>query len=172
MEIWDLVDASRKPLNKLHTRGEELQPDEFHVVVEVYTINADGRLLLTRRDTTKPFPLLWESTGGSVHAGESSLEGAVRELAEETGIVVAASDLQYLGERSKGKSFLDSYLYVSDRTIDISELTLQPGEVCDAKWVQVEELKEMNRTGQVVPPVWARYQVYWEELKQFIQVSK
>lgn len=167
MELWDLVDASRKPLNKLHIRGEELQPDEFHVVVEVYTINADGRILMTQRDSTKTFPLLWESTGGSVHAGESSVEGAVRELAEETGIVVAAADLQYLGERSKGKSFLDSYLYISNRTIEITELTLQPGEVCDAKWVRVEELKEMNRTGQVVPPVWERYQLYWGKLTDF-----
>ncbi|MDE0581666.1 NUDIX domain-containing protein [Planococcus sp. A6] len=169
MELWDLVDASRKPLNKLHTRGEELQSDEFHVVVEVYTINADGRMLMTQRDAAKTFPLLWESTGGSVHAGESSVEGAVRELAEETGIAVAAADLQYLGERSKGKSFLDSYLYISHRTIEINELTLQPGEVCDAKWVRVEELKEMNRTGQVVAPVWERYQLYSEELKSLFR---
>lgn len=165
MEVWDLVDETRKPLNKLHTRGEELSPDEFHVVVEIYTINADGRMLVTRRDANKTFPLLWESTGGSVHAGESSVAGAVRELAEETGIVVAAAELRYLGERSKGKSFLDSYLFKSTKPIEINELTLQPGEVCDAKWVSCEELAEMNRTGHIVPPVWERYQVVWENLK-------
>lgn len=70
MEIWDLVDESRKPLGKLHTRGNELQRGEFHVVVEIFTFNADAQILLTQRDPLKSYPLLWESTGGSVNAGE------------------------------------------------------------------------------------------------------
>lgn len=164
MEIWDLVDESRDTIGKLHTRGNELQRGEFHVVVEIVTFNADGRILLTQRDPLKSYPLLWESTGGSVNAGESSIDGAIRELVEETGIVVNPADLRYLGEIKNSNYFLDSYLYVSTRNIEISELILQPGEVCDAKWVTLKELEEMNKMGHIVPTVWKRYQLYFEEL--------
>lgn len=165
MEIWDLVDESRKPLGKLHTRGNELQRGEFHVVVEIFTFNADGRILLTQRDPLKSYPLLWESTGGSVNAGESSIDGAIRELEEETGIVVNPAELRYLGEIKKDNYFLDSYLYGSTRNIKVSELILQPGEVSDAKWATLEELKELNKMGHIVPTVWERYQVYFKELE-------
>lgn len=159
-----MVDGSRNLLDKLHTRGVELQSGEFHVVVEVFTFNADGRILLTQRDPLKSYPLLWESTGGSVNAGESSIDGAIRELEEETGIVVNPAELRYLGEIKRGNYFLDSYLYVSTRNIEVSELILQPGEVCNAKWVTLKELKEMNKMGHIVPTVWERYQLYFEEL--------
>jgi len=164
MEIWDLVDKLRNPLGKLHTRGNELQRGEFHVVVEIFTFNADGRILLTQRDLLKSYPLLWESTGGSVNAGESSINGAIRELEEETGIAVNPADLRYLGEIKKGNYFLDSYIYTSTKNIEISELSLQQGEVCDAKWVTLRELKEMNKLGHIVPTVWERYQLYFEKL--------
>ena len=47
-----------------------MQRGEFHVVVEIFTFNADAQILLTQRDPLKSYPLLWESTGGSVNAGE------------------------------------------------------------------------------------------------------
>ncbi|MGB6406405.1 MAG: NUDIX domain-containing protein [Planococcus donghaensis] len=165
MEIWDLVDEGRNPLGKFHTRGTELPPSEFHVVVEIFTINADGRILLTQRDALKTYPLLWESTGGSITAGESSAEGAVRELEEETGIAVTPKELQYLGEIKKGNYFLDSYVFRSTRDIEICDLILQPGEVCDAKWVTLKELEDLNKRGKIVPAVWERYQLYLNELE-------
>ncbi|WP_157824155.1 hypothetical protein [Planococcus sp. MB-3u-03] len=45
MEVWDLYDGERNPLGKKHIRGNKLQPGEFHIVVEVITLNADGRIL-------------------------------------------------------------------------------------------------------------------------------
>ena len=44
MEVWDLYDGERNPLGKKHVRGNKLQPGEFHIVVEVITLNADGRI--------------------------------------------------------------------------------------------------------------------------------
>lgn len=165
MEIRDLVDECRNPLGKFHTRGTELPPSEFHVVVEIFTINADGRILLTQRNAHKTYPLFWESTGGSITAGESSAEGAVRELEEETGIAVTPKELQYLGEIQKGNYFLDSYVFRSTRDIEIGDLILQPGEVCDAKWVTLKELEDLNKRGKIVPAVWERYQLYLNELE-------
>lgn len=171
MEIWDLVDGSRSLLGKLHTRGEETLPGEYHIVVEVLTINQDGKILLTQRDEAKTYPLLWESTGGSVNAGETSLQGAIRELHEETGLSVKAEELHFIGEMKRKNYFLDSYVWKSEQHIEVSELNLQVGEVCDAKLVTLNELEEMNKLGEVVPPLWDRWEIYAEQLAGFIKIS-
>lgn len=36
----------------------------------------------------KQYPLYWECTGGSVFSGETSLQGAIREVKEELGILL------------------------------------------------------------------------------------
>ena len=86
MELWDLYDAQRQPMNKLQMRGKPIPEGYYHIVVFIWTFTYDGRLLLTKRDACKPGGLLWEVTGGSVLHGETSQEGAKRELYEETGI--------------------------------------------------------------------------------------
>ena len=74
-----------------------MQPGEFHVVVNVLSVDRQGNILITKRHPKKPFGGKWEVTGGSVLAGETSLHGAVRELEEETGLHAAESELDYRG---------------------------------------------------------------------------
>ncbi|MFD1032321.1 NUDIX hydrolase [Metaplanococcus flavidus] len=168
MEIWDLFDGNRNTLGKTHLRGVELTKGEYHVVVEIFTINADGRILLTQRDPAKTYPLLWEITGGSVTASESSLQGAARELEEETGLVAAPEQLKKIGEIKYGHYFRDSYIWKSPELIETSTMNLQPGEVCGAKLVTFEELQEMDGLGLTVPSVLERCQLYHQDLQQMI----
>ncbi|WP_158593221.1 NUDIX domain-containing protein [Planomicrobium sp. Y74] len=168
MELWDLVDGNRNKLGRTHQRGIELRSGEYHVVVEIVTINADGRMLLTQRDPVKTYPLLWEITGGSITAGESSIEGAVRELKEETGLRAVPEQLTKIGEMKYGHYFRDSYLWKSAEMIQPSEMNLQPGEVCDAKLVTFDELRRMDEQGLTVPSVIERCQLYLEDLQKMM----
>lgn len=52
-----------------------MQPGEFHVVVNVLSVDRQGNILITKRHPKKPFGGKWEVTGGSVLAGETSLHG-------------------------------------------------------------------------------------------------
>jgi 8-oxo-dGTP diphosphatase len=52
------------------------------------------RILLTKRGKGVHLPGMWELPGGRIEPGESAIEAAARELAEETGICVAQADLQ------------------------------------------------------------------------------
>ncbi|KHD72815.1 RNA pyrophosphohydrolase [Actinoplanes utahensis] len=55
------------------------------VIACTLLVDRDGALLLQLRDDKAPyFPNVWGLPGGSVEEGETPLEGAVRELWEET----------------------------------------------------------------------------------------
>lgn len=160
MEVWDVFDRTRTPLGKQHVRGQAMLPGEYHLVVEIFTFNKDGKLLITQRDRVKTYPLLWECTGGSVTAGETSLVGAVRELEEETGLCANPQDLHLIGSLKKNDYFLDSYLWKSPNNFELTDLRLQAGEVCGAKFVTLAEWEEMNGKKLVVPVVWERFNLY------------
>ncbi len=70
------------------------------LVVAVALIeNAPGqkaRVLLAQRPANKSMPGLWEFPGGKVEPGETPEDALVRELREELGIGVEASDLKAL----------------------------------------------------------------------------
>lgn len=168
MEYWDLVDEHRNLLGKRHERGIDLAPGEYHIVVEIITVNKDGRILLTQRDPLKTHPLLWEITGGSITAGESSLEGAVRELQEETGLRAEPEELIKIGEIKYGHYFRDSYIWKSREMIEPANMQLQAGEVCSAKLVTFDELKIMDEQGLTVPNMMERCLLYRRELQEMI----
>ena len=90
MELWDLYDKDRRPLGRTHQRGLPVPPGAYHLAVIVVILNPKGEVLLTRRAPEKDAcPGWWENTGGSVLAGETSLEAITREL----GVVFQSSVL-------------------------------------------------------------------------------
>ncbi|MFV0400570.1 MAG: NUDIX domain-containing protein [Oscillospiraceae bacterium] len=107
------------------------------------------------------WPGKWSPAGGAVVAGENCLQGAVRELEEETGISAREEELLLLHSFSGDHYFLDSYLVCKD--IPLERLVLQPGETIDAKWVSLSELEAMMQEGLTaepmenhIPPVWQK----------------
>lgn len=97
MELWDLYDREKHPLGRTIERGKTLGAEEYHLTVNVLSVNAEGRLLITKRHPAKSHGGLWEISGGSVLAGETARQGAVRELFEETGLRAKESELTYCG---------------------------------------------------------------------------
>ena len=64
MEQWDLYDAQRNALHKTSLRGEICRSGEYHVIASIWTVDSNGRILLTLRDPAKEsYPSTWENTG-------------------------------------------------------------------------------------------------------------
>ena len=63
------------------------------LVAAVALVDADGRVLLSKRPAAKQLGGLWEFPGGKVEAGERPEAALIRELKEELAIDVAESCL-------------------------------------------------------------------------------
>ena len=101
MELWDLYDSQRNPLNKTHERGQPFAEGEFYVCAEIWVKNSEGKFLITKRHPDKKAGNLWEFSGGGTLAGETTKQSAVRELEEETGIKIDESELELFATYQK-----------------------------------------------------------------------
>ncbi|MEC9249491.1 MAG: 8-oxo-dGTP diphosphatase MutT [Pseudomonadota bacterium] len=61
-------------------------PKKVLYVVACALLDADGRILLTRRPEGKPMAGLWEFPGGKIEPGETPEQAAIRELREELSV--------------------------------------------------------------------------------------
>ncbi len=152
-EGWDLRDEFQRPTGKTIFRGEPIPPGYWHIVVTIWTVTADGRLLLTQRNPDKHLGLMWEGTAGSVQSGETSREGALRELREETGLRAEPEQLRLLSSEKNDRFFADTYLYLCPEREPV--LRLQKVEVADARFISPGEIEAW--LPKMAPPAVARY---------------
>ena len=146
MELWDAYDRNFKKIEGITLiRGEEssIPKGIYHMVVFILVRHVDGQYLLMRRSPGKAYPLYWEATaGGSVLQGESAIEGALRELREETGII--ADTLEEKERFVKDETHSAYYAFVCITSCDKESVILQEGETCDYKWADKEEILAMG----------------------------
>lgn len=63
------------------------------IVAACALLDSEGAVLIAKRPAGRPLAGLWEFPGGKVEAGERPEDALIRELREELGIEIAASDL-------------------------------------------------------------------------------
>ena len=154
-ELWDIYDKNKKKIGKTAERDVyQFKKGEYHIVVTGIIINSKNEILVTRRAEHKKFGLMWECNGGSILAGETSLEGIIRELKEELGIEFSKKEAIFLKEIRRDKippDFKDIWLFKKD--IDEREIIFPDGEAIDAKWVTIDEFIQMYKNKEIVPTV-------------------
>lgn len=144
MEKWDLYNKNKELLNIVHNRGEKIPDGCYHLVVHIWIKNSKGQYLISQRSANKStFPLMWETVGGAVISGETSLEAAIRETKEEVGIDLSnvSGKLLFTQVRENLKDIMDVYEYEYNGEISLANATTD--EVCDIKWATKGEIKKM-----------------------------
>ncbi len=145
MELWDAYDSQGALVEGATlVRGEPIPLEYRHLVVEVVVQHVDGSYLLMKRAYDKPnYPGFWQiGAGGSVLQGEQSVDGAIRELQEESGIT--PNTIMQVGRHINHCTVYDIYLAVTD--CDKDGIVLQEGETTDYKWVDKDELVKFYYT--------------------------
>lgn len=157
MEKWDLYTKYREKTGKEHIRGEEIPEGLYHLAVHVWIRNSKGEYLLSRRAADRPtYPFFWKTVGGSVLQGETSIEGAVREVKEEVGITLSPESGQLaftkIRDTVNGEKFrdiLDVWVFYYDGEADLTAATTK--EVAECKWLRSDQIYDLFQEQKLVP---------------------
>ncbi len=139
-EVFDLIDEQDQVIGSL-ARSEIHRRQLRHRAVHVFWLRADGQLCLQRRSYAKDNcpGQLSSSCAGHVDRGESYHAAALRELAEEIGLRVHASDLIEVDYApchvDLGHEFVRSYLVRGEH-----RPVLARAEVDSLLWRRPDEL--------------------------------
>jgi len=159
-ELWDIYDAEGRLTGKTHLRRVPMSPDEYHLCVHVWTENSKGEFLLTKRSENKSLPGLWESTGGSVTAGEDSFTAAMREVREETGIILDPDCGEFLFRYSGVSFHCDVWRFRQE--FELKDVKLLESETCDAMAADRQKILQLLQNDEFV-----RYDYIEKFLKEY-----
>ncbi len=150
-EFLNLIDAeghitaNAKPRKLVHRDGD------LHAAVHIWIIRRRDMgvyVLLQKRSHWKEIcPDLFDvSAAGHVSQGEELRSTAVRETAEELGLDIHGSKLEFLGmlENHYHKDQINDNelraVYLCREPIDDEKLSLQKSEVSDVCWAEIDEM--------------------------------
>jgi ADP-ribose pyrophosphatase YjhB (NUDIX family) len=105
--------------------------------------DGQGRLLMIKRGH-EPGAGLWSIPGGRIEPGETDAEALVREMSEETGLVVEVGPL--IG-RVRRPGLDGAVIDIRDYAATVTGGTLRPGDdAADARWVEAADLDSLEIT--------------------------
>lgn len=145
-EMLDTFDINGKFLGA-QTRSfcHSENPGVYHKPVWIWIVNNNNEILVQKRALTKKKgPGKWDMpSAGHIDAGESVIEGCIRETSEELGIVAKPSDFVFLKEfvNQRGWELVQVYLLKSD--VRIEDMKLQSEEVEEVRWLKYEDFVKL-----------------------------
>ena len=159
-ELWDARDREGNLLGFDLVRGEPIPEGVWHLVVDILSVTTDGRVLITKRHPDKEWGGCWEYTGGSAVKGETAVQGALRELQEETGIVVSPQELHPIHEDARlgidGRNTVyGSFLVFFDPAEQA--IRLQESEATDYDLLPYEDFKRVILEDRFAAPLRNRF---------------
>lgn len=146
MEYWDIYDKDRNFTGKKKGKYEIWNEGEYHLATEAWVINSKKEILVQQRsDKCEILPGVWALTTGRVISGETTKQGAVRELKEELGIIIAENECELVSTYFKNRLGMIWDIYFVRKDVALDEVTLQEEEVARVKFVSTDEFREMLR---------------------------
>lgn len=152
-ELVEIVDDSGA-VQRVVTRSAMRRHNLRHRNVAVLVQRGDGRLVVhLRADWKDVYPSHWDvAFGGVPNVGETDVDAAIRELAEEAGLELTPDDLVDLGSRAQENDEVRWHARFFAVRTD-AELHPADGEVQRMEAIDVGELEGWAASVPVCPDV-------------------
>ncbi len=146
-ETWDVYNRKSERTGKQVVRGEyNFGEDEYHLIVNTWIYNSEGKLLVQRRALDKDYcPGVYAAHGGCVLSGETSIEGSIRETSEEIGVAIDEIDLTLFITGVTDNGIFDSYICYKD--IPLEEVVIDESEVHSCEYMTINEVMTRSLDG-------------------------
>lgn len=122
------------------------KPPKFNPKFDVIScfVEYNGEILLLHRQDHKPESNTWGVPAGKVDAGESLLEAIVREIQEETGLVLPPSQLSCFGKVFVKYPEYDFVYHIYHAKLEQKrKIAISDREHKDFKWISPENALNM-----------------------------
>jgi isopentenyldiphosphate isomerase len=180
MEFLDVLNGDGSPTGQTLSRKEVHQKGLWHRAAHIWIINSKGELLLQKRSLKKESsPGMWDiSAAGHLSAGETRIQGAIKEIGEELGLTVNPEELIFLGEtkqssvQNNGTYFNNQFsdVYLLKKDLDVKTLKLQESEVDEIKYIAWKELKTLaDQKDSTIVPHPHEYPMLFEYLSKTVK---
>ena len=151
-EYFDILDEKGDKTGEIKLRDDVHRNGYWHRAVHIWIINKNGDILLQRRCATKDSNpnMLDISCAGHLVSGDSSLNGATRELKEELNLDVKPEDLQFIKTLKRSSRYSDNFvnnefddLYILRTDKTVNDMKYQEEEISELFFVSYKEFKKM-----------------------------
>lgn len=168
MEKMNLYNNKKELIEKEFFRESgEPKEGEYKLSTHVWIINDKKEFLIQKRSSNrKSNPSKWAFTGGAVDFGETSIEGALREMKEELGIKETRDNIELILSLKREHDFVDVWLI--KQNININDIIIQKEEVSEVKYVTLNELQNIIENGDFVPAI----NLYFDTFKILLKKCK
>ena len=109
--------------------------------------NGDKTAAVTKSPKDKYNGGMWEPTGGLAISGETSIQAIKSELYEEIGLEIKENTLELIDSHRDDRFFRDIYLIKAD--LKLENIKFNDREVINAKFVTIDEFKDMIKNNEI-----------------------
>lgn len=158
-EYYDILDEDGNKTGESLPRSEVHEKELWHGGVHIWIVNDLNEVLMQKRsDDVEIYPgILDISCAGHIAAGESPLQGAIRELREELSLEVDIEDLEYIKIIKNWHQIADKYMhntidymFIIKKDIPIHKMIIQREELAEIKYVPIKELHDMFNRKELI----------------------
>lgn len=164
-EFIDVLDENGIFTGDIVSRSEVHKRGLWHRAIVVAIVNEKNQILLQKRAANKDKnPNMWDiSVAGHISAGQDALSAAAREINEEVCVMLGykteIKDFRYMYSYRKEQvireDFIERQFYdlfiLREFGLDDKTLHFQKEEVQAVKFVDLMELREMEKNNEIVP---------------------